>query len=220
MWYVIKEDELYHHGIKGQKWGVRRFQNPDGTLTAAGRKRYGAKELYKGLKAGDLSMGTLDYTVMSSKAYQKREASRERMNKTYDQRSALLREIDKWSEQKADDMFIQKYGKKTFDSLVRGDFEDYDAFVKYDDAYGNMRNAAGNSHPKIQTLAKLNVQYDAAVKQYYDDCENLTKSLLGEYFDKPVKAPFGDYEIEASRALQDVMDAMDRAKKTGKVVFV
>ena len=40
MWKVIKEDELYHHGIKGQKWGVRRFQNPDGTLTAAGRKRY------------------------------------------------------------------------------------------------------------------------------------------------------------------------------------
>lgn len=34
------ESELYHHGIKGQKWGVRRFQNPDGTLTAAGEKRY------------------------------------------------------------------------------------------------------------------------------------------------------------------------------------
>ena len=31
---------LEHHGIKGQKWGVRRFQNPDGTLTAAGKKRY------------------------------------------------------------------------------------------------------------------------------------------------------------------------------------
>lgn len=33
-------NELYHHGIKGQRWGIRRFQNPDGTLTAAGRKRY------------------------------------------------------------------------------------------------------------------------------------------------------------------------------------
>ncbi len=34
--YILK-----HHGIKGQKWGVRRFQNADGTRTAAGKKRYG-----------------------------------------------------------------------------------------------------------------------------------------------------------------------------------
>ena len=32
--------ELYHWGIKGQKWGVRRYQNADGTLTSAGKKRY------------------------------------------------------------------------------------------------------------------------------------------------------------------------------------
>ena len=36
----VAEDELYHHGIKGQKWGIRRYQNPDGSLTAAGRKKY------------------------------------------------------------------------------------------------------------------------------------------------------------------------------------
>lgn len=39
---VIMSGELYHHGIKGQKWGVRRYQNEDGSLTNAGRKRYGA----------------------------------------------------------------------------------------------------------------------------------------------------------------------------------
>ena len=32
-------NELYHHGIKGQKWGVRRYQNKDGSLTAAGKNR-------------------------------------------------------------------------------------------------------------------------------------------------------------------------------------
>lgn len=34
------ENYLQHYGIKGQKWGVRRFQNADGTLTAKGKKRY------------------------------------------------------------------------------------------------------------------------------------------------------------------------------------
>lgn len=34
------ENELYHHGTKGQRWGVRRYQNYDGTLTVAGKRRY------------------------------------------------------------------------------------------------------------------------------------------------------------------------------------
>jgi len=38
IWYSYN-GELYHHGIKGQKWGLRRFQNEDGTLTARGKKR-------------------------------------------------------------------------------------------------------------------------------------------------------------------------------------
>lgn len=44
--YIIASGELQHWGIKGQKWGVRRYQHTDGTLTAAGRKRY-AKEAYE-----------------------------------------------------------------------------------------------------------------------------------------------------------------------------
>lgn len=32
---------LAHHGIRGMKWGIRRFQNADGTLTDAGKRKYG-----------------------------------------------------------------------------------------------------------------------------------------------------------------------------------
>lgn len=43
----VAEDELYHHGIKGQKWGIRRYQNPDGSLTAAGKKRHNSDNVNK-----------------------------------------------------------------------------------------------------------------------------------------------------------------------------
>lgn len=39
--------ELYHSGIKGQKWGIRRYQNEDGSLTEEGKKRYGTPETYR-----------------------------------------------------------------------------------------------------------------------------------------------------------------------------
>ena len=38
---VTYSNELYHYGVKGQKWGIRRYQNPNGTLTEEGKIRYG-----------------------------------------------------------------------------------------------------------------------------------------------------------------------------------
>ena len=50
-------NELYHHGIKGQKWGVRRYQNSDGTLTSKGKNRYARDAREKEFNKYDESTG-------------------------------------------------------------------------------------------------------------------------------------------------------------------
>ena len=37
---IMSNEYLQHHGILGQKWGIRRYQNTDGSLTSSGKKRY------------------------------------------------------------------------------------------------------------------------------------------------------------------------------------
>lgn len=54
------EEELKHYGIKGMKWGVRRFQNSDGSLTADGRKRYSSEDYKSAQKKVDKGKAMVD----------------------------------------------------------------------------------------------------------------------------------------------------------------
>lgn len=76
--------ELYHHGVKGMKWGVRRYQNEDGTLTANGKKH---SALYKRLTDPDGGYENAVRALRGSKdfrkAYRDRDAAISGINKKY-----------------------------------------------------------------------------------------------------------------------------------------
>lgn len=78
----IRESDLAHHGIKGQKWGVRRFQNDDGSLTNAGRSRY---HVGKELSREKRQIQDAEYSRLkkSSKAYQNAVKETDRLVSKY-----------------------------------------------------------------------------------------------------------------------------------------
>ena len=90
----MDQNELYHHGIKGQKWGVRRYQNPDGSLTAVGKKKYGTKSNYeKVLKAKSLKA-----KVKAQKEREKQNARTEAEVAKYKRRAGIKEEKDATSD--------------------------------------------------------------------------------------------------------------------------
>lgn len=72
--------ELTHHGVKGMRWGVRRFQNKDGSLTGAGKKRYGDKPPGVKAKTGT-AVKKKKLTRPQKKALEKARAAREAKRK-------------------------------------------------------------------------------------------------------------------------------------------
>lgn len=108
-------DFLAHHGIKGQKWGVRRFQNPDGTRTEAGKKRYGT-ESSNDAHAAAMSLSermkkTFKYSEFS-KLQSPEETASKKSGSCHDQVMYELSELKKQGiDAKAE--FVIEYDSKT-----------------------------------------------------------------------------------------------------------
>lgn len=83
---IVTTNELYHHGILGQKWGVRRYQKFDGSLTRRGLKRYSeSKKEYESAKDKYLKIKK-EYKQNKSQEGVKTKLTNARLNKTKSER--------------------------------------------------------------------------------------------------------------------------------------
>lgn len=96
--------ELYHHGIKGQQWGVRRFQNEDGSLTPDGEKRY-SESLTKMYGDGD---NYDDYKVSGGTSVYRRTQSNKDDDNSDNKKYTYTYDYDN----DVDNNFYQQFGKK------------------------------------------------------------------------------------------------------------
>lgn len=117
--YFSENDYLAHHGILGQKWGVRRYQNSDGSLTTEGKARYG-KSLIENDKGfhDKFSVYSTKYVIKKKDRdaiYKKTREGQELRKSLYESSKECKSILDKV--RKKSDEFLEDDSDKTFNEL-------------------------------------------------------------------------------------------------------
>lgn len=193
--------ELYHHGIKGQKWGVRRYQNKDGSLTQKGKKRY-SKELYSEMKKNDRKLSRTDYKNAVKNKLSNDKRVKDYVSSNSKEYKKILREwgniqdkIDK--EYENDDTYKRAYEK----AIKNGG----DPKLKYFDDY--VYELMGED----KKISKLESQSEKAwnnLNEYSKKAKPLVDDIIGKYGNMPANA-LNDNNVKAESwiysSLEDLM---------------
>lgn len=191
------DNELYHHGIKGQKWGVRRFQNKDGSLTLAGKKR--------ALKMQN------QYTELSNdKRYHDKHG-----NLTYAGRKKELKMKEKYSELTGKDLrrFTPRTNKSTADKSQRiSEMTNAEIQAKIDRI--RLENTLKSLTPAQTSKGEkfINGLKDTALSMIKDK----GTKLIGDYIDKQLRDKLGLNTKNTAESLQKKAQEYENRLKIDK----
>ena len=193
----MMDNELYHHGVKGQKWGVRRFQNKDGSLTLAGKKR--------ALKMQN------KYTELSNdKRYRDKHG-----NLTYAGRKKELKMKEKYSELTGKELrrFTPRTNKSTADkSQSISEMTNAEIQAKIDRI--RLENTLKSLTPSQTSRGEkfINDLKDTALSMIKDKGTR----LIGDYIDKQLRDKLGLNTKNTAETLQKKAQEYENRLKIDK----
>lgn len=218
-------DELYHWGIKGQKWGIRRFENADGTLTPEGKARY-----YSDREKQKLA-DTVEKTVVRKRSIYATDGEIKKASKygsevekhpvVVDLAKKVQTELKTYKNAERDmyeqmDAFYndkktyEKYLNKAVDHFMKevgpnwGSRQQAYNWFKYDDGDQGDRSSIElyKRSPEGKKLAQAEERARETYKAYSDSCKKYVSEYLGSYGDKMISA-YGDWTRDITSRLSD-----------------
>lgn len=181
---MINNEEAYlaHHGIKGQRWGVRRFQNPDGSLTSAGAKRYAIGPDGKLVNKKGVTRASNRYQI-------KRAKKQARLERVKAKEAAKTEKYKEKLEAKKPQPSRKEYVKSLSDKEL-GDINKRDA----------MEAAWLKNHPEKKTLGKY-IMNDVVMPSVEKAMKKQVDVYVDKFVDKTTKSLVNSILAENSKSL-------------------
>ena len=198
-------DYLEHRGIKGQKWGRRRYQNPDGSLTPLGRQHYGVGSETPLLEGPTVTALSTAVSRGSSKS----------STSSSSKKNDFIEGEWRWADDppsggKSKHRFS---GKTKVDDVMDGEWRKVEQNVKKKARKTKVDDMMGGKWKKVKESEKKNEDPDAAAKEAkakFEKYQNISSALgAGSKMAGSLKS---SQERKLQRDKQKVMDAMDLSK--------
>lgn len=208
--FIPHSDYLAHHGIKNQKWGQRRFQNYDGSLTSEGRKRYGVGE------------SNLSKREKKQAEKAKAKAAKERAKAN----SKKKADVQKAAEQKQKRMdYLRDHPEKIYKyrkELTQDDVTEIMQKVKFDQSLQDIRKAEAQRGMKkidnIRQNVETGLKWYQTGKNAYNTIAEVHNAILdmSGNTDRKRMLKFGEKDNKALKELESLLRTPDGVEQIYK----